>query len=95
MLSDKRKVQRANQGQPVVRAVAKCGHFAQWIDDRNGGEGEERSRCSEARGHDARLNVAGSDGSHHVVAAAGADRRHLGKTPFPAEFLAQGSGGKL
>ena len=95
MLSDKREVQRANQWQPVVRAVAKCGHFALWIDDWNGGEGEERSRGSEARGHDARLNVAGSDGSHHVVTATGADRRRLGKTPFPAEFLAQGSVGKL
>jgi hypothetical protein len=95
MLSDKRKVERANQWQPVFRAIAKCGHFAQWIDDWNGGEGKERSRGSEARGNDARLNVSCSDGSHHVVTAAGADRRCLGKTPFPAEFLAQGSVRKL
>ena len=95
MLGDKREVQRADQRQPIVRAVAKGGHFALRIDDWHRGKGEERSRCSEACGHHAGLDIAGSDGGHHVVAAARADRRRLGKAPFLAELLAQGSVGKL
>ena len=88
MLRNKGKIQCADQWQPIVRAVAKGRHFAFWIDDWSRGEGEQRSRCSQARGHHPRLDIAGSDCGHHVVAAACTHQRGIGETPLLAEVPA-------
>ena len=75
MFRNKGKIQCADQWQPIIRAVAKGRHFAFGIDDWSRREGEQRSRCSQTRGHHPRLDIAGSDRGHHVVAAACTDQR--------------------
>ncbi len=66
-------IHRAEQWQPAVGRVAERGDFALRIDHRFFRTGVNGTAGAEARGDDPGASVAGADGAHHIVAAAGAD----------------------
>ena len=60
----------AGERHPGAGAVAEGRDLTLRIDDGGGAEGIKRARGAEARGHDAAADVAGADGTHHVVPAS-------------------------
>ena len=70
-----RHVHRAEQRQPAIRRVTKSGDFSLRVDHRFFGTGVNRAAGAQAGGDDTRARIAGADGAHHVVPAAGADER--------------------
>ncbi len=88
-----RDIHGTEEGQPAVGGVAEGGDFAVGVDDGLFGAGVDGAAGAEAGGDDAWGGIAGADGAHHVVAAAGADEDAWGEAEGGGGGGLEGAGG--
>ncbi len=94
-LGGHRDIHGAPQGKPATRASAKSRYLPFRIDHRRLGMRKKSTGGSQAYRDHSLLDVARSDGSHHVVTAAGADQDSGRHSPLPGQVRAQAAGGPM
>jgi hypothetical protein len=85
------RVHGADEGEPAVGGGTEWGDVARGVEHRLIVEGVNGGRGAEAERDDAFADVAGADGSHHIVSTTSGDDAGLRKAEVSGYFGAQGA----